>query len=228
VNLLTLHRSKGLEFEAVFVPKVEQNELPHRRAETAEERRLFYVGITRAKRFLFVTWSERGRSQASPFIGEIRSLGAPSAGPLSGAEFAAARDGIAAETGLQLTVPGGYTGEIVELTAAGAVLELDGGTNLVVPFGETVTAGDRKAPLLKPAKLVLPNQELVDALKAWRLERSRADGVPAFVVLHDKTLDEIADLKPTSLVKLARVEGIGPKKLDLYGEDILKVIAPFN
>ena len=81
VNLLTLHRSKGLEFEAVFVPKVEQNELPHRRAETAEERRLFYVGLTRAKRFLFVTWSERGRSQASPFISEIRSLGRGDTGP---------------------------------------------------------------------------------------------------------------------------------------------------
>ena len=125
-------------------------------------------------------------------------------------------------------MPGGYTGEIVELTAAGAVLELDGGTNLVVPFGETVMAGDKKAPLLKPAKLTLPNQELVDALKEWRRERSREDSVPAYVVMHDKTLEEIADLKPTSLVKLARVEGIGPKKLELYGEDILKVVAPFN
>jgi DNA helicase-2/ATP-dependent DNA helicase PcrA len=228
VNLLTLHRSKGLEFEAVFVPKVEQNELPHRRAETAEERRLFYVGLTRAKRFLYVTWSERGRSQASPFVSEIRSLSEASRGPRSTAEFAAARDGIAAEVGLSLTVPGGYTGEIVELTPGGAVLELDGGTNLVVPFGETVASEDKKAPLLRPAGVVEPNSEVVDALKAWRRERSQSDGVPAYVVMHDATLEQIAGEKPTSLVKLARIDGIGPKKLDLYGDDILKTLAPFS
>ncbi len=70
VNLLTLHRAKGLEFEAVFIPKVEANELPHRRADVAEERRLFYVGLTRAKTHLFVTWSRQG-SGRSPFVEEM-------------------------------------------------------------------------------------------------------------------------------------------------------------
>ena len=63
VHLLTLHGAKGLEFEAVFLPRVEEKELPIRQArkdtEIAEERRLLYVGMTRAKRYLALTWSAR-------------------------------------------------------------------------------------------------------------------------------------------------------------------------
>src|SRR5919201_557687 len=63
VHLLTLHGAKGLEFEAVFIPRVEERELPIKLARTdaeiAEERRLFYVGMTRAKRHLAITWSRR-------------------------------------------------------------------------------------------------------------------------------------------------------------------------
>src|SRR5439155_23934489 len=71
VHLLTLHGAKGLEFEAVFVTRVEEKELPSKLsktpAEIAEERRLFYVGLTRAKRPLFVTWTDK----PSPFPGEL-------------------------------------------------------------------------------------------------------------------------------------------------------------
>ena len=62
VHLLTLHRAKGLEFEAVFLPRVEEKELPCKPAMRApgqidEERRLLYVGMTRAKRHLALTWA---------------------------------------------------------------------------------------------------------------------------------------------------------------------------
>ena len=61
VHLLTLHRAKGLEFDTVFLPRLEENELPSRQARTRdeidEERRLLYVGMTRAKRGLWLTWS---------------------------------------------------------------------------------------------------------------------------------------------------------------------------
>jgi DNA helicase-2/ATP-dependent DNA helicase PcrA len=78
VNLLTLHRAKGLEFEAVFIPRLQEKELPSKQARTptelAEERRLLYVGMTRAKRILWLTWSgkrsrflqELGVTQSAP------------------------------------------------------------------------------------------------------------------------------------------------------------------
>jgi ATP-dependent DNA helicase UvrD/PcrA len=67
VHLLTLHRSKGLEWEAVFLPHLEEGELPIRRGDADEERRLFYVGLTRAKRHLLVTWD----GKPSRFLGEL-------------------------------------------------------------------------------------------------------------------------------------------------------------
>ena len=80
VHLLTYHRAKGLEFEAVFLPRLEEKELPSRQARTpaeiAEERRLLYVGMTRAKRQL---WRSRGR-QAEPLPRRARARGAGAAG----------------------------------------------------------------------------------------------------------------------------------------------------
>ncbi len=71
VHLLTYHRAKGLEFDAVFLPRLDDKELPSRFARTqadqAEERRLLYVGITRARRFLAISWSRR----PSPFLAEL-------------------------------------------------------------------------------------------------------------------------------------------------------------
>ncbi|HLE99998.1 MAG TPA: HRDC domain-containing protein, partial [Gaiellaceae bacterium] len=59
----------------------------------------------------------------------------------------------------------------------------------------------------------------------WRLERSREDGVPAFVVFHDSTLRELAAAQPQSRGELASIKGLGPTKLKRYGDDLLAVLA---
>jgi DNA helicase II / ATP-dependent DNA helicase PcrA len=154
VHLLTLHGAKGLEFEAVFVARVEEKELPSKLSKTpaaiAEERRLFYVGLTRAKRHLFVTWTNK----ASRFLGEL------------GVQRPAFREPVDGE----------------------------------------------------------PDDPVFVELKKWRLERSRADEVPAYVVFHNATLAEIAARKPSSLRDLATVPGVGPAKLERYGDEILSVV----
>ena len=66
---------------------------------------------------------------------------------------------------------------------------------------------------------------LFERLRAWRFERARADEVPAYVVLHDATLRELATAKPENVRDLAAVKGFGPTKLERYGEDVLAVIA---
>jgi DNA helicase-2/ATP-dependent DNA helicase PcrA len=74
---LTLHGAKGLEFDAVFIPRLEEKELPIRQAkkphEIAEERRLFYVGLTRAKRHLALSWG----GKPSRFLAELDIAAAP-------------------------------------------------------------------------------------------------------------------------------------------------------
>jgi len=64
-----------------------------------------------------------------------------------------------------------------------------------------------------------------EALKAWRLGRARADEVPAYLVFHNATLAEIAGRRPRSLAELAEVPGVGPQKLERYGEEVLAALA---
>ena len=155
VNLLTFHRAKGLEFEAVFLPSLREKELPSKQARSdeavAEERRLLYVGMTRAKRVLWLTWSGK-RSRFLAELGVSRDAAAPR-------ERAAT---VWTETG--------------------------------------------------------------EKLRAWRLERSKADGVPPYVVFHDRVLHEIAETRPSSVGELAQIAGVGPAKLERYGDEVLALI----
>jgi DNA helicase-2/ATP-dependent DNA helicase PcrA len=81
VHLLTLHRAKGLEFDAVFLPRLTEKELPSKQArsseELAEERRLLYVGLTRARHELWLTWS----GKPSRFLAGLGSQSEPSSRP---------------------------------------------------------------------------------------------------------------------------------------------------
>ncbi len=65
---------------------------------------------------------------------------------------------------------------------------------------------------------------LFQALRQWRSEAAREQGVPAYVILHDKTLRELAEVRPTSHGMLATISGLGTAKIEHYGEDLLALI----
>ena len=222
VQLLTLHRAKGLEFDAVFMPRLEEGIVPFKRSkspdEIAEERRLFYVGITRARTHLFVTYVNDGKRKGSRFLAEMTGSRVPGGGKAKPPKV----DELPAEIGLELTLSGGYSGTVLEITDNGAAVELENGSLMVVPYGERVTSEGKTKPLGPP---VSGSALAFEALKRWRLERAKADGVPAYVVFHDSTLQDIADRNPASVEDLAQVAGIGPTKLERYGEDVLKVLS---
>jgi len=69
-----------------------------------------------------------------------------------------------------------------------------------------------------------PDAGLLERMKAWRLAESRAQGVPAYVILHDATLAEIARRQPRDLQSLAGIAGIGTKKLERYGNAVLAIV----
>ena len=100
--------------------------------------------------------------------------------------------------------------------------ELDGSAprDRVLRTAPTAPAATIRAALAPPAAA-----GVVDALKRWRRDRSKADGVPAYVVLSDKHLEGIAARLPTTRNELANCPGIGPARLETYGANILEVIA---
>jgi ATP-dependent DNA helicase RecQ len=69
------------------------------------------------------------------------------------------------------------------------------------------------------------NPALVSALRAWRSGKARQRGVPAYVVLHDATIDGIATLRPTTLEQLRGIPGIGDKKLEHYGDELIALVS---
>ena len=108
------------------------------------------------------------------------------------------------------------------LEAAGAIVEVetDDGYRVLRAVPDAVL------PSLGPKSVGPVDDSVVERLRSWRRERSREDGVPAYVVLHDATLRDLAATRPTSLHELAAVKGFGPTKIDRYGDDILKLLPP--
>jgi ATP-dependent DNA helicase RecQ len=69
---------------------------------------------------------------------------------------------------------------------------------------------------------------LFEQLRQWRADTAREQGVPAYVILHDRTLKELAEMRPTSRGHLAMVTGIGAAKIEHYGDELLSLMAQAN
>jgi DNA helicase-2/ATP-dependent DNA helicase PcrA len=231
VTLSTIHRVKGREWDRVAVFGVTEGIVPHRLAvDREEERRILHVGITRGRQRVVVLGD---RTRRSPFLGELDGSAphietrqpAARAAPRSATTTrrAPAPTTLPAVVGLAVRVLGGYEGTISAIDDSGVRLALEGGGSFFVRFGERVTHEGMVLTLMGPPSQVAGQAR--EALRAWRLERSRADAVPAFVVLSDKHLEGIADRHPTSLAELRACPGIGPAKLESYGDEILEVLS---
>jgi DNA helicase-2/ATP-dependent DNA helicase PcrA len=232
VTLSTVHRVKGLEWDRVVVFGVTDGVLPHRLAEDVEEeRRVLHVGITRGRHRVLVLGDASRPSRCIPELqGTAPHEPAAPPRPARAAIEVAPRPKrtedratVPAEVGLRIKVLGGYEGTIEEVGAATVRLAVDGGGSFSVRYGERVQVDGSPRTLAPP---VSPHAgAAAAALKAWRAARAKADKVPAYVVLSDKHLEGIAERHPANLNALRACPGIGPAKLEAYGEEILEVLA---
>ncbi|SPM32477.1 Superfamily I DNA or RNA helicase [Mycobacterium rhizamassiliense] len=200
VTLASLHAAKGLEWDAVFLVGVADGTLPISHAlahgpesePVEEERRLLYVGITRARVHLALSWalsrSPGGRQTRKPsrFLSGI----APQARVDPASAKSRRKQG---KTRCRICNQ--------DLTTPAAIM---------LRRCETCSADI--------------DEELLGRLKAWRLDVAKEQKVPAYVVFTDNTLIAIAELLPGDEAALIAIPGIGARKLEQYGSDVLGMV----
>ena len=208
VTLASLHAAKGLEWDVVFLTGLSEGLMPISFAETQaeidEERRLFYVGITRARKRLYLSWTlarnanSRSSRKRSRFIDAILP-----------ADHELAVKGHPGQATPKRPSRGARKAAKVAVCRSCATV--------------LATAAERKIGRCTdcPASY---DEDVLAELKAWRLNRAEADGMPAFVVATDATLIALAETMPNSAEELIKVPGIGTQKIAKYGEEILAVL----
>ncbi|MEA3502487.1 MAG: UvrD-helicase domain-containing protein, partial [Actinomycetota bacterium] len=226
VTLSTVHRAKGLEWARVVVFGVDQGLLPHVLAtDIEEERRILHVAITRGIQQVTIL---SDIDNPSRFLNELSGEASRTVEP----EPVTRRKrqerktrGVGAAAGDTVVAQGGIAGVVAEIDADGIWIEVEGGGQFQVRWGEEIKTGSRKGALTPEPETITPDAELVKRLKAWRLETARATGMPAYVILHDATIETIAGIRPQTETQLASVPGIGPAKLEAHGDAILEICA---
>jgi DNA helicase-2/ATP-dependent DNA helicase PcrA len=209
VTLATIHAAKGLEWEAVVVAGCAEGSIPHAQSVSpealAEERRLFYVAVTRARRHLLLTWSRsrqpggRATRQPSRFLD---ALLADSGG-----------DGVAPRSSVRRGRGSGSRPATRREPAS------------CRSCGRSLVTGAERARMRCRTCPPTASEVTVDLLRTWRLERAREREVPAYVIFTDATMEALAEALPRDTDELLAISGIGPDKIDRYGDLLLALLA---
>ncbi|MFB9235296.1 ATP-dependent DNA helicase UvrD2 [Plantactinospora siamensis] len=202
VTLASLHSAKGLEWDAVFLVGLADGTLPTTYARTPEqleeERRLLYVGVTRAREWLWLSYggarSPGGRlRRPCRFLPQLDRSGGDRGAPAAGSGVRAERRRV----------------RPVSCRVCGATL---------------LAGTDRKLGRCATCPSDL-DEELHERLREWRVRVAGAQKVPAYVVFTDATLTALAERRPERSEDLLAIAGIGPRKLGLYGDSVLALVS---
>ncbi|GAA2547650.1 ATP-dependent DNA helicase UvrD2 [Winogradskya consettensis] len=204
VTLASLHSAKGLEWDAVFLVGLADGTLPTTYAKTTEqleeERRLLYVGVTRARQWLWLSYGQMrasgGRTRRPcrflPQLTDTRHRTFEKPGVATASRKAASRHAPVASCRI---------------------------------CGATLTAGvDRKLGRCATCPSDL-DQELYERLQTWRALVAKEQKVPAYVVFTDATIVAIAERQPGTPPELLAIAGLGPRKLNQYGAAVFALVA---
>jgi ATP-dependent DNA helicase RecQ len=123
---------------------------------------------------------------------------------------------------------GGYEAAISEIDEDGALAQIVGSAAAVrLHWGQHISLIDGRSGTLVRSSPNGPdpvNAELVTRLKEWRRATATQKGMPAYVILHDSSIMELASRRPTTERALLEITGIGPGKVESYGEDLLALL----
>ncbi|OJF12495.1 ATP-dependent DNA helicase UvrD2 [Couchioplanes caeruleus] len=201
VTLASLHSAKGLEWDAVFLVGLADGTLPTTYAKTPdqleEERRLLYVGVTRARQWL---WLSYGQSRASGGRTRRPCRFLPQLGSTQHRTFEKAG------TASRKTVT--RRTQVVSCRVCGATL---------------LAGADRKLGRCPTCPSDL-DEDLFARLQSWRAHTAAEQKVPAYVVFTDATIVAIAERRPTTPAELLAIAGIGPRKLGQYGTAVFALV----
>ncbi|MFC7275570.1 ATP-dependent DNA helicase UvrD2 [Paractinoplanes rhizophilus] len=199
VTLASLHSAKGLEWDAVFLVGLSDGTLPTTYAKTPdqleEERRLLYVGVTRARQWLWLSY------------GQARSAGGRPRRPcrfLPQLE----RNSPAERAGERSRKPDRRRPQVSSCRVCGATL---------------LAGADRKLGRCPSCPSDL-DEDLLERFQTWRKTTAEELKVPAYVVFTDATLVAMAERRPSTPAELLAIAGIGPRKLSQYGQQVFALV----